>query len=46
MSNKLYTYILIGLVSAGVIFTVLHVIYAAYAYRDASIIYFVTKEWW
>lgn len=46
MNNKLYSRILIGIVAVGLVLTVAHIAYAAYAYRDASIIYFVTKEWW
>lgn len=46
MKDTTYFRVLIGLVLVCLTLTVAHVIYAACAYQNCSIIYFITKELW
>ena len=46
MSDKTYKLALLITVIIGYALTFAHVIYASNAYKNASIIYFMTKEWW
>ncbi|MBQ6868281.1 MAG: hypothetical protein IJM96_01680 [Clostridia bacterium] len=46
MSDKTFRWTMILTVILGYAVTIAHVIYASNAYKNASIIYFMTKEWW
>lgn len=44
--EKAYYIILLCILGACVMLTAAHIIYAIYAYRHCSIIYFIGKELW
>lgn len=46
MSDKTFIKTLIVVVTAGVILTGLHMAYVVHAYRNSSIIYFISQELW
>ena len=47
MKNRTFLIILFLIIGLCVALTVAHVIYAVYAYKHCSIIYFIGKElWW
>ena len=46
MSDKTFRWTMMLTVILGYAITIAHVIYASNAYKNASIIYFMTKEWW
>jgi len=46
MSEKLFLKLLILVLAVCVIGTLIHFIYAIYAYQHCSIIYFIGKELW
>ncbi len=46
MKSKTFRRLALAVVSLCLIFTIAHMIYAIYAYRHCSIIYFIGKELW
>ena len=46
MKTKTFTILLLILLSVGLLLTTAHLLYAIYAYRHCSIIYFIAKEMW
>ena len=46
MNNKLYFILLSIITSLCIISTALLVIYTIYVYKNASIIAFISNEWW
>lgn len=46
MKNSTFQKVLLGVVIAGLLLTVAHLIYDIYAYQHASIIQFIAKELW
>ncbi len=46
MKLKTFCIVLFSVIGVCVALTAAHFIYAAYAYRNASIIYFIGKELW
>lgn len=46
MKDKTFFRLLIAVVTVGVLLTALHTGYILYAYKNASIIYFVSQEIW
>lgn len=46
MSDKTFMRILIAVLAVGVLLTGLHMAYVVHAYRNSSIIYFISQEWW
>ena len=46
MKSSTFQKVLLGIVIAGLLFTVAHLIYDLYAYEHASIIQFIAKELW
>ncbi len=46
MKDKTFKKALTIILIVGLLITVAHIIYAAYAYNNSSIIHFVSKEWW
>lgn len=46
MKDKLFLKLLIAILAVCLLATVIHLIYAVYAYQHCSIIYFIGKELW
>lgn len=46
MTDRTYLRLLTGVVIAGLALTVLHAVYALWSYEHASIIQFISQEWW
>lgn len=46
MKKRLLTVLPFAVLALGLVLTVAHIVYAAYAYEHCSIIYFVGKELW
>ena len=46
MKNKTFLIVLFAVLGVCLALTVLHLIYAVYAYQHCSIIYFIGKELW
>ena len=46
MKTKTFLILLSVLLGACIVLTLLHLIYAVYAYQHCSIIYFIAKELW
>ena len=46
MKNKTFFIALFAVLAVCLLLTAAHMIYAAYAYRHCSIIYFIGKELW
>lgn len=46
MKDKTFIKLLAAILIAGSILTIGHMVYAAYAYKQSSVIYFVSKEYW
>ncbi|MBQ7922841.1 MAG: hypothetical protein IJ325_09760 [Clostridia bacterium] len=46
MKDKLFWKLMIALLAVCLVVTVVHLIYAIYAYQHCSIIYFIGKELW
>lgn len=46
MSDKTFLKVLIAVLTLGVIITGLHMAYIVYAYKNSSIIYFISQEIW
>ena len=46
MKNKTFNILLALIIALGVIMTGALLIYTYYAYKDASIVSFIAREWW
>lgn len=46
MSNRIFVKCLLAVVGVGLVVTIVHLLYAVYAYQHCSIIYFIAKEMW
>ena len=46
MNNRFFQKLLLVVVGVCLVLTVIHVVYAVYAYQHASIVYFIAKELW
>jgi len=46
MKSKTFRKLALAVVAVCLIFTIVHTVYAIYAYQHCSIIYFIGKELW
>lgn len=46
MKSRTFLAVLLGVVGVCVLLTVLHLVYAVYAYQHGSIIQFIAQELW
>lgn len=46
MNDRIFRRILLALLAVALIVTLVHVGYVVYAYKNASIIFFIGKELW
>ncbi|MBO7600596.1 MAG: hypothetical protein J6S95_05545 [Lachnospiraceae bacterium] len=46
MSDRKFLRVLLGIVIAGLLLSICHVIYIILAYPNSSIIYYISKELW
>lgn len=46
MKDKTFIILLTAILIIGSLLTIGHMAYAAYAYKQSSVIYFVSKEYW
>lgn len=46
MKDSVFRKIMLAIIVIGLLTTILHAIYAVYAYQHSSIVYFIAKELW
>lgn len=46
MNTRTFTKVILAVIGVCLVLTVAHSIYAVYAYKHCSIIYFIAKELW